>query len=205
MESWSCQVHHHLHRHQHVIHRLEAVRLTTGSPTLFAETCIRADVGNQVHYYWSAKRSVSGPRHQASPSAAAREILLGAGFPVSIFVGSGSRSITAFIRCWRWAEISRPFNDRPAAVLRRAGKLHLHHRPQQLGGFRGAKGKPINTTVLAVLFEDSVALINVPSPHRLARQLVFLDNPILDGVVSILVGCCSASWRSSSPGSTAKC
>ena len=139
--------------------------LTTGSPTLFAETIHSAtDVINQVmlkvgevkaarkstilhpfgfgkeRYFWALVSSIS-----------------------VLFLGCGV-SVRHGIEALRHHEPGMPFSNLAIGLLIFAGLLEIYTFRvawREIGGMAGLKAARTNTTVLAVLLEDSVALLGI--------------------------------------------
>lgn len=167
--------------------------LTTGSPTLFAETIHSAtDVVNQVllkvgeikahrkstalhpfgfgkeRYFWALVSSIS-----------------------VLFLGCGV-SIRHGIEALRHQEPGTPFSTLAIALLIFAGLLESYTFRvawRELGGSKGLKAARTNTTVLAVLLEDSVALLGILITLFVAfwSRLVG-PAPTMDAIISILIG-----------------
>jgi cation diffusion facilitator family transporter len=167
--------------------------LTTGSPTLFAETVHSAtDVINQVllkvgelkagrkstalhpfgfrkeRYFWALVSSIS-----------------------VLFLGCGV-SIRHGIEAFRHPEPGAPFSDAAIGLLIFAGLLEaytFHVAWREIGGAAGVRGARTNTTVLAVLLEDSVALLGIAITLFVAfwSRLV-APAPTMDAMISIFIG-----------------
>lgn len=166
--------------------------LTTGSPTLFAETLHSlADVGNQVLLLVGEKRSVRTATAKHPFGYGKEKFFWALVSAVSIFfVGFGVTLYHGVHSLLEPGEVA-PFTPMTIGLLLFSGALESYTfiiALNELGGFRGLKENRSNTTVLAVLFEDSVALIGIALTLVVAGSSYFLgSNPILDGVVSILV------------------
>jgi zinc transporter 9 len=167
--------------------------LTTGSPTLFAETVHSAtDVLNQVllkvgevkagrkstklhpfgfgkeRYFWALVSSIS-----------------------ILFLGAGA-TIRHGIEALSHDAPPTPFSTAAIALLIFAGCLEAftcHIAWREIGGFAGLKTARQQTTILAVLLEDFVALIGIALTLFVAfwSRLVG-PAPTMDAVISIGIG-----------------
>ena len=167
--------------------------LTTGSPTLFAETVHSAtDVINQVllkvgevkarrkstrlhpfgfgkeRYFWALVSSIS-----------------------VLFLGCGA-SIRHGIEALLHHEAGTPFSNLAIGLLILAGLLELYTFRvawHELGGRAGLRAARTNTTVLAVLLEDSVALLGIVITLFVAFwSRLFEPAPLMDAIISIFIG-----------------
>jgi zinc transporter 9 len=167
--------------------------LTTGSPTLFAETVHSAtDVINQVllkvgevkaqrkstrlhpfgfgkeRYFWALVSSIS-----------------------VLFLGCGM-SIRHGIEALYHHEAGTPFSNLAIGLLIIAGLLELYTFRvawRELGGKAGLRAARTNTTVLAVLLEDSVALLGIVITLFVAFwSRLFEPAPMMDAIISIFIG-----------------
>lgn len=167
--------------------------LTTGSPTLFAETVHSAtDVVNQVllkvgevkagakstdkhpfgfgkeRYFWALVSSIS-----------------------ILFLGCGA-TIRHGIEALGHDAPPTPFSNLAIFLLIFAGCLELftlHIALREIGGFAGLKKAREQTTILAVLLEDGVALLGIALTLFVAfwSRLVG-PAPMMDAVISIGIG-----------------
>lgn len=167
--------------------------LTTGSPTLFAETIHSAtDVINQVllkvgevkaarkstilhpfgfgkeRYFWALVSSIS-----------------------VLFLGCGV-SIRHGIEALQHHEPSAPFSNLAIGLLIFAGLLEIYTFRvawREIGGMAGLKAARTNTTVLAVLLEDSVALLGIAITLFVAFwSRLGEPAPRMDAIISIAIG-----------------
>ncbi|MBI2253646.1 MAG: cation diffusion facilitator family transporter [Proteobacteria bacterium] len=167
--------------------------LTTGSPTLFAETIHSAtDVINQVllkvgevkaqrqstqlhpfgfgkeRYFWALVSSIS-----------------------VLFLGCGV-SIRHGIEALSHHEPGTPFSNLAIGLLIFAGLLELYTFRvawHELGGMSGLRAARTNTTVLAVLLEDSVALLGIAITLFVAFWSRLVEPaPLMDAIISIFIG-----------------
>jgi cation diffusion facilitator family transporter len=167
--------------------------LTTGSPTLFAETIHSAtDVINQVllkvgevkaakkstklhpfgfgkeRYFWALVSSIS-----------------------VLFLGCGA-SVRHGIEALMHHEPGVPFSNLAIALLLLAAALEsytCHIAWHEIGGWAGLRKARANTTVLAVLLEDAVALVGIAITLFVAfwSRLV-APAPLMDAIISIFIG-----------------
>ena len=167
--------------------------LTTGSPTLFAETIHSAtDVINQVllkvgevkaarkstilhpfgfgkeRYFWALVSSIS-----------------------VLFLGCGV-SVRHGIEALQHHEPGTPFSNLAIGLLIFAGLLETYTFRvawREIGGLAGLKGARTNTTVLAVLLEDSVALLGIAITLFVAFwSRLGEPAPRMDAIISIVIG-----------------
>lgn len=166
---------------------------TTGSPTLFAETIHSAtDVINQVllkvgevkarkrstelhpfgfgkeRYFWALVSSIS-----------------------VLFLGCGA-SIRHGIEALLHPEASAPFSNLAIGLLLVAGALEsytCHIAWNEMGGRAGLRAARTNTTVLAVLLEDAVALLGIAVTLFVAFWSRLVEPaPRMDAIISIFIG-----------------
>ena len=167
--------------------------LTTGSPTLFAETIHSAtDVINQVmlkvgevkaarkstilhpfgfgkeRYFWALVSSIS-----------------------VLFLGCGV-SVRHGIEALQHQEPGTPFSNLAIGLLIFAGLLETYTFRvawREIGGMAGLKAARTNTTVLAVLLEDSVALLGIAITLFVAFwSRIGEPAPTMDAIISIVIG-----------------
>ena len=185
--------------------------LTTGSPTLFAETIHSAtDVINQVllkvgevkaarkstilhpfgfgkeRYFWALVSSIS-----------------------VLFLGCGI-SVRHGIEALQHHEPGTPFSNLAIGLLIFAGLLEIYTFRvawREIGGMAGLKAARTNTTVLAVLFEDSVALLGIAITLFVAFWSRLTEGRRQEWMRSFRSSsaCCWAPWRSPWRSSTRKC
>lgn len=167
--------------------------LTTGSPTLFAETVHSAtDVVNQTLLKVGEvkARAKSTVRH---PFGFGKERYFWALVSsISIlFLGCGA-TIRHGIEALQHEAAPTPFSNLAIFLLIFAGCLELftlHIAWREIGGMAGLKTARQNTTVLAVLLEDGVALIGIAFTLFVAfwSRLVG-PAPLMDAIISIGIG-----------------
>ncbi len=167
--------------------------MMTGSPTLFAETIhSAADVSNQLLLKVGEvrARAAADARH---PFGRGQERFFWALVSaVSVFfVGCG---VTVYhgIHSLLDPQSVEPFTLLPVGLLLLAFALEsftLRTALKEIGGFKGIAQNRSNTTVLAVLLEDVVALVGIALTLLVGGlSLWFGPMPALDACVSILVG-----------------
>ena len=167
--------------------------LTTGSPTLFAETIHSAtDVVNQVLLkigeIKSAKKST-----ELHPFGFGKERYFWALVSsISVlFLGCGA-SVRHGIEALLHHEAGVPFSNLAIGLLLVAGALEsytCHIAWHEIGGWAGLRKARTNTTVLAVLLEDAVALLGIAITLFVAfwSRLV-APAPLMDAIISIFIG-----------------
>lgn len=167
--------------------------LSTGSPTLFAETIHSAtDVANQVLLkvgeIKSAKKST-----ELHPFGFGKERYFWALVSsISVlFLGCGA-SVRHGIEALMHHEPGVPFSNFAIALLLLAAALEsytFHIAWREIGGWAGLRKARTNTTVLAVLLEDAVALFGIAITLFVAfwSRLV-APAPLMDAVISIFIG-----------------
>lgn len=167
--------------------------LTTGSPTLFAETVHSAtDVVNQVLLKVGEVRAgaKSTARH---PFGFGKERYFWALVSsISIlFLGCGA-TIRHGIEALHHDAPPTPFSNLAIGLLLFAGCLELftlHIAWREIGGFAGLKKARQNTTVLAVLLEDGVALLGIAFTLFVALWSRLVGPaPMMDAIISIGIG-----------------
>ena len=167
--------------------------LTTGSPTLFAETIHSAtDVINQVLLkvgeVKSAKKST-----ELHPFGFGKERYFWALVSsISVlFLGCGA-SVRHGSEAFLHHEPGVPFSNVAIALLLFAGALETytcHIAWREIGGWAGLRKARANTTVLAVLFEDAVALVGIAITLFVAFwSRVMEPAPRMDAAISIFIG-----------------
>lgn len=165
----------------------------TGSPTLFAETVHSlADVGNQVLLKIGEIRGRRGPT-PAHPFGHGQEKFFWALVSaVSVFfVGCGINLYHGVEALLHPAEAGA-FSPFVIGLLLLALALEtwtLVVALRELGGIAGIRANRHNTTVLAVLLEDIVALIGILLTLLVSGIGYFFGpRPIFDACIAILVG-----------------
>jgi zinc transporter 9 len=167
--------------------------LTTGSPTLFAETIHSAtDVINQmllkVGEVKSAKKST-----ELHPFGFGKERYFWALVSsISVlFLGCGA-SVRHGVEAILHREPGVPFSNIAVALLLLAGALEsytFHIAWHEIGGWVGLRKARTNTTVLAVLLEDGVALLGIAITLFVALwSRLMAPAPLMDAIISIFIG-----------------
>ena len=156
--------------------------VVTGSPTLFAETIHSlADVGNQVLLKIGEVRGRGAPDREHPFGRGQEKFFWALVSAVSVFfIGCGINVYHGV-----HALLGPPAEgDFSLLVL---GLLVVALR--ELGGFRGIRENRHNTTVIAVLFEDSIALVGIVRTLIVAGSgYVFGPHPEFDASIAIVVG-----------------
>lgn len=167
--------------------------LVTGSPTLFAETVHSvADVGNQVLLQIGEVRSRAGP-DRAHPFGRGQEkyfwALVSA---VSVFFVGCGINVYHGVHALLSPSPSEPFSPLVLGLLVFAFALEswtFATALRELGGFARLRGSLHNTTVLAVLLEDAVALLGILLTLLVGGVSYALGpHAEFDAAVAILVG-----------------
>lgn len=166
----------------------------TGSPTLFAETIHSlADVGNQVLLKVGGVRAGAKADLEQHPFGMGQERFYWALVSAMsvFFLGCGvtlHHGITALFH----AEAVQPFTPLVIGLLLFSLALELFTcvtALREIGGWKGLRENRSNTTVLAVLAEDGIALVGILLTLFVAfGSWYFGPNATLDASVSIVVG-----------------
>ena len=165
----------------------------TGSPTLFAETVHSlADVGNQVLLKVGEVRGRGAPDN-AHPFGRGQEKFFWALVSaVSVFFIGCGINIYHGIHALLANQVVEPFTPLIVGLLVFAFALELwtfNVALKEIGGWRGLRENRTNTTVLAVLLEDAVALFGILLTLVVAGiSYVWGPRPEIDAVVAIFVG-----------------
>jgi divalent metal cation (Fe/Co/Zn/Cd) transporter len=108
-----------------------------------------------------------------------------------LFLGCGA-SIRHAIEALRHPEPGEPFSALVIGLLVLAGLLEgytFHFAWREIGGWQGLKGARTNTTVLAVLLEDAVALLGIALTLFVGLWSVIVGPaPTMDAWISIFIG-----------------
>ena len=167
--------------------------VTTGSPTLFAETIHSAtDVINQV--LLKVGEVKAGKKSTAlHPFGFGKERhfwALVSSISV-LFLGCGA-SVRHGVEALRHHEPGTPFSALAIALLLLAAVLEsytFHVAWREIGGLPGLRAARTNTTILAVLLEDAVALIGIAVTLFVAFWSRLVEPaPRMDAVISIFIG-----------------
>ncbi|MBL8540494.1 MAG: cation transporter [Betaproteobacteria bacterium] len=166
----------------------------TGSPTLFAETIHSlADVGNQVLLKVGEVRAGTKGDPEQHPFGMGQErfywALVSA---VSVFFLGCGVTLYHGISSLLHPEEVQPFTPLVIGLLFFALALELFTcitALREIGGWKGLRENRSNTTVLAVLAEDGVALLGILLTLFVAlSSWYFGPHAVLDAIVSITVG-----------------
>lgn len=166
----------------------------TGSPTLFAETIHSlADVGNQVLLKVGEVRAGGKADPEQHPFGMGQErfywALVSA---VSVFFLGCGVTLYHGISSLLHPEEVQPFTPLVIGLLFFALALELFTcitALREIGGWKGLRENRSNTTVLAVLAEDGIALLGILLTLFVALSSWFFGpHATLDAIVSIVVG-----------------
>ena len=167
--------------------------LVTGSPTLFAETIHSlADVGNQVLLKIGEVRGRGGPDREHPFGRGQEKFFWALVSAVSVFfVGCGINVYHGFHALTSGGEVA-PFTPLVVALLLFALALEswtFRIAWKEIGGWRGVKDNRHDTTVIAVLLEDGVALLGILLT-LLVAGVSYARGPLpeFDAIVAIVVG-----------------
>jgi zinc transporter 9 len=165
----------------------------TASPTLFAETIHSlADVGNQILLQVGEVRSKAGP-DRVHPFGRGQELyfwsLVSA---VSVFFVGCGINVYHGVHALLVREPAQPFGPLVIGLLLFALALESYTfvvALRELGGFSKLRMNLTNVTVLAVLLEDTVALIGIVLTLIVGGvSYAFGPRPVFDASVAIAVG-----------------
>ncbi len=165
----------------------------TGSPTLFAETIHSiADVGNQALLKIGEVRGRGPPSHRHPFGRGQEKFFWALVSAVSVFFIGCAVNVYHGVHALLEPSAVDPFTALVFGLLAFSFALEawtFATAYRELGGIKGLRDNRNNVTVLAVLLEDSVALIGivltlvVGGAARLAGP-----SPIFDAAVAIAVG-----------------
>jgi len=165
----------------------------TGSPTLFAETVHSlADVGNQVLLRVGEVRGQAGPSSKHPFGRGQEKFFWALVSAVSVFfVGCGINLYHGVHSLLQGAPVE-PFTPLIIGLLLFALALELWTFTvalKEIGGWSGLRRNRDNTTVLAVLLADALALLGIGlTPLVAGISFVFGPHPAFDAGVAIAVG-----------------
>ncbi len=165
----------------------------TGSPTLFAETVHSlADVGNQVLLKVGEVRGKGAPDHLHPFGRGQEKFFWALVSAVSVFFVGCGINLYHGIHALLQREAVEPFTPLIIGLLLFAFVLELWTFTvalKEIGGWAGVRENRNNTTVLAVLLEDAVALFGILLTLVVAGISWFLGpRPEFDAAVAIVVG-----------------
>lgn len=164
----------------------------TGSPTLFAETVHSlADVGNQVLLKVGEVRGQAGPDVEHPFGHGQEKYFWALVSAVSVFFVGCGINLYHGIHSLLQPEAVAPFSPFIIALLLFALLLEsytFHVALKEIGGFANVRRNLHNTTVLAVLLEDAVALLGILLTLLVAGSgYLFGAHPSFDAAVAIVV------------------
>jgi zinc transporter 9 len=165
----------------------------TGSPTLFAETIHSlADVGNQVLLKVGEVRGRGAPDREHPFGRGQEKFFWALVSAVSVFFIGCGINLYHGIHALIAPETVAPFSALVLGLLLFALALEswtLAVAMKEIGGWRGLTENRHNTTVLAVVLEDGVALFGILLTLLVAGVgYVFGPHPAFDASVAIIVG-----------------
>ena len=165
----------------------------TASPTLFAETIHSlADVANQVLLKVGEVRGGGGPDATHPFGRGQEKFFWALVSAVSVFfIGCGVNIYHGVDALWAGHAVE-PFTPLVLGLLLFALALESFTfvvAMREIGGWKGVRENRTNTTVLAVVLEDAVALLGILLTLIVAGvSYVYGPRPIFDAVVAIAVG-----------------
>jgi len=167
--------------------------IVTGSPTLFAETVHSlADVGNQVLLKVGEVRGRGGPDRKHPFGRGQEKFFWALVSAVSVFFVGCGINIYHGVHALIASAPTSPFTLLVLGLLLFALALEswtLVTAWREIGGWRGLRQNRHNTTVLAVVLEDGVALIGILLTLLVAGVGYFLGpHPAFDASIAIIVG-----------------
>jgi zinc transporter 9 len=167
--------------------------LVTGSPTLFAETIHSvADVSNQVLLKIGEVRGRRGPDRQHPFGRGQEKFFWALVSAVSVFFVGCGVNLYHGVHALLAHQPVEPFTPLVLGLLLFALALESYTfvvALREIGGWRSAVTNRTNTTVLAVLLEDAVALLGIVLTLLVAGvSFVFGPRPEFDAVIAIAVG-----------------
>jgi zinc transporter 9 len=165
----------------------------TGSPTLFAETVHSlADVGNQVLLHIGEVRGRGAPDREHPFGRGQETYFWALVSAVSVFFVGCGINVYHGVHAWLHPEASQPFSVLVLGLLLFALLLESYTfmvALRELGGWRGLRGNLNNTSVLAVLLEDTVALLGIVLTLVVGGVSYWLGpHPAFDAAVAVGVG-----------------
>jgi zinc transporter 9 len=165
----------------------------TASPTLFAETIHSlADVGNQILLKVGEIRGQAGPDALHPFGRGQEKFFWALVSAVSVFFVGCGINIYHGVHSLLAREEIEPFTPLIIGLLVLSLLLEawtFNVAFKEIGGMRGLKENRNNTTVLAVLLEDAVALLGILLTLLVAGSAYFFGpHPEFDAAVAIGVG-----------------
>lgn len=167
--------------------------VVTGSPTLFAETIHSlADVGNQVLLKIGEVRGRGAPDREHPFGRGQEKFFWALVSAVSVFFIGCGINVYHGVHALLGPPAEGDFSLLVLGLLVVALALESWTfvvALRELGGFRGIRENRHNTTVIAVLFEDSIALVGIVLTLIVAGSgYVFGPHPEFDASIAIVVG-----------------
>ena len=167
--------------------------LVTASPTLFAETVHSiADIANQVLLKIGEVRGVGGPDATHPFGRYQERFFWALVSAVSVFFVGCAVNVYHGVHALLQPNAIEPFTPLVLGLLLFALALESYTfviALRELGGWRGVVENRTNTTVLAVLLEDAVALLGILLTLLVAGISFLLGpRPFFDAAVAITVG-----------------
>ena len=165
----------------------------TGSPTLFAETIHSlADVANQVLLKIGEVRGRRGPDKLHPFGRGQEKFFWALVSAVSVFFVGCGVNLYHGVHAFLANEPVQPFTMFVLGLLVFALALESFTfivALREIGGWRNIAANRNNTTVLAVLLEDAVALLGILLTLLVAGvSFAFGPRPVFDAVIAIAVG-----------------
>ena len=165
----------------------------TGSPTLFAEMIHSfADVGNQVLLKVGEVRGRGAPDSVHPFGRGQEKFFWALVSAVSVFFIGCGINIYHGVHALLAQQQVEPFTPLIIGLLLFALALEFWTFTvalKEIGGWPGLRENRTNTTVLAVLLEDAVALVGILLTLLVAGiSWIWGPNPVFDAVVAISVG-----------------
>ena len=165
----------------------------TGSPTLFAEMIHSfADVGNQVLLKVGEVRGRGAPDSVHPFGRGQEKFFWALVSAVSVFFIGCGINIYHGVHALLAQQQVEPFTPLIIGLLLFALALEFWTftvAMKEIGGWPGLRENRTNTTVLAVLLEDAVALLGILLTLLVAGiSWIWGPNPVFDAVVAISVG-----------------
>ena len=165
----------------------------TGSPTLFAETVHSiADVGNQVLLHVGEVRGRGAPDREHPFGRGQETYFWALVSAVSVFFIGCGINVYHGVHAWLHPEASEPFSVLVLGLLVFALLLEAFTfmtALRELGGWRGLRSNLNNTSVLAVLLEDTVALLGIVLTLVVGGVSYWIGpSPQFDAAVAVGVG-----------------
>ncbi|HTR58001.1 MAG TPA: cation diffusion facilitator family transporter [Casimicrobiaceae bacterium] len=167
--------------------------LVTGSPTLFAETIHSvADVANQVLLKIGEIRGRRGPDKLHPFGRGQEKFFWALVSAVSVFFVGCGVNLYHGVHAFLANAPVQPFTMLVLGLLVFALALETFTfvvALREIGGWRNVTANRNNTTVLAVLLEDAVALLGILLTLLVAGiSFAFGPRPVFDAVIAIAVG-----------------